>query len=59
MKIMKSFLKEFRLFKCHVNSAYSLKLMLYASVSKIDASLHLKGGSFCMQIGESTIAGLA
>lgn len=59
MKNMKSFLKEFRLVKCHVNSTYLLKLVLYASVRKIDASLHLKGGSFCMQRGESTVADLA
>lgn len=53
---MKSFLKECRLVKCHVNSTYLLKLMLYASMRKIDASLHLKEGSFCMQIGKSTVA---
>lgn len=56
---MKSFLKEFRLVKCHVNSTYLLKLVLYTSVRKIDASLHLKGGNFCMQRGKNIVADLA
>lgn len=55
MKNMKSFLKEFRLVKCHVNATDLLKLMLYASVRKIDASLHLKEGSFACRQGKALL----
>lgn len=55
MKNMKSFLKEFRLVKCHVNATDLLKLMLYASVRKIDASLHLKEGSFVCRQGKALL----
>lgn len=58
---MKSFLKGFRFVKYHANS----HLFLEANVSMpqwgkycIDVTSHMKEGSFCMQTGESTVAGL-